>query len=188
MQQTPHLSAPTWGFTEPGEWGAKQLGSREQDGTKSREQGAQEVIQGAGNREKSQRSREQRKLSREQHKNSWGSREMAKNNLGSIEINLGSIEKIIQGAGRSGLNYEGSREPRPPACRSSKIFYIPSLTPQTPDSPVATILSFPSACNQFSDPEMQNLSVKKITDQNRIICDSCCNYCEQIIGYNRART
>ena len=46
---------------------------------------------------------------------------MAKNNLGSIEINLRSIMKIIQGAGRLGLNYEGSREPRPPACRGSVL-------------------------------------------------------------------
>ena len=28
-----------------------------------------------------------------------------------------SIEKIILGAGRSGLNFEESREPRPPTCR-----------------------------------------------------------------------
>ena len=56
-------------------------------------------------------SREQKKLNREppkkgvgrQHKIIWG----------ALKIDLGSIENIIQGAGRSGLNFDGSREPRP---------------------------------------------------------------------------
>ena len=34
----------------------------------------------------------------------------AKIDLGSTKINLGSIEKIIQGAGRKGSNFKGSWE------------------------------------------------------------------------------
>ena len=38
-----------------------------------------------------------------------------------MKVNLGSIEKIIQGAGSSGLNFERSQETRPLACRCSFI-------------------------------------------------------------------
>ena len=44
----------------------------------SREQGAEEVISGAGSRGKSLRSREQRRIIREQPKYFSGSREIAK--------------------------------------------------------------------------------------------------------------
>ena len=40
---------------------------------------------------------------------------------GALKIDLGSIKKIIQGAWRSGLNFEGSREPRPPTCTGSLL-------------------------------------------------------------------
>ncbi len=72
-----HLRAPAWGFREPGEWGPKQPGSREQVVKKTREQGAEKLIWGAGSRGKSLwsrgksvGSRQQMKLIREQLKNS----------------------------------------------------------------------------------------------------------------------
>ncbi len=39
-------------------------------------------------------------------------------------VYLGSIEKIIQGSGRLGLNSKGSRDPIPPTCRGSYIASI----------------------------------------------------------------
>ncbi len=64
--------SPVWGFREPGEWRAKHAGSREQIVKNCREQGAEELIWGAGSRGKSLGSRgkglgsrEQRKITRE---------------------------------------------------------------------------------------------------------------------------
>ena len=60
--------------------------------------------------------------SREPGKTSRGARRRG-NYIGSgsktlaLKINLGSTEKIIQGARKSRLNFEGSREPRHPPCR-----------------------------------------------------------------------
>ena len=49
----------------------------------------------------------------------------SKNNLGSSEkLILGAPKKIIQGAGRSGLNFEASQEPRPPTCRGACVRYL----------------------------------------------------------------
>ncbi len=59
---------------------------------------------------------------------------MAKNNLESIEINLGRIEKIIQGAGRSGLDYERASRQDPPHAEAhvgaSKTFFFQKISVQ----------------------------------------------------------
>ncbi len=46
---------------------------------------------------------------------------------GALNINLGSVEKIIRGARRSGLNFEGSREPRPSHAKAQKWVIISLL-------------------------------------------------------------
>ena len=57
----------------------------------------------------------------------WGSKQP-----GSVEIDLGCIEKIIQGAGRSGLDYERARRRDPPHAeahvRASKTFFFQKIS------------------------------------------------------------